>query len=47
MKWEGRQGSGNVEDSRGMSAGRIAVGCGLGTLIIVITFYCLEEIPLR
>ncbi len=25
MKWKGREGSGNVEDRRGMSTGRMAV----------------------
>ncbi len=36
MKWKGRQGSGNIEDRRGMSPGRMAAGGGIGTIIIVI-----------
>ncbi|HZY79912.1 MAG TPA: neutral zinc metallopeptidase [Cyclobacteriaceae bacterium] len=35
MKWSGRQGSGNVEDRRGMG-GRVAVGGGLGGLVVLI-----------
>lgn len=36
MKWQGRQGSNNVEDRRGMSRGKIAFGGGIGTVVIVI-----------
>jgi predicted metalloprotease len=36
MKWKGREGSRNIEDRRGMSRGRMAVGGGLGTIAIVI-----------
>lgn len=35
MKWSGRQGSGNVEDRRGMG-GRVAIGGGLGGLVVLI-----------
>jgi len=35
MKWIGRQGSGNVEDRRGMG-GRVAIGGGLGGLVILL-----------
>lgn len=35
MKWVGRQGSGNVEDRRGMG-GRVAIGGGLGGLVILL-----------
>ncbi|HMJ69663.1 MAG TPA: neutral zinc metallopeptidase [Cyclobacteriaceae bacterium] len=35
MKWSGRQGSGNVEDRRGMG-GRVAIGGGLGGLVILL-----------
>src|SRR5687768_16533876 len=35
MKWQGRQGSGNVQDRRGMG-GKLAVGGGLGGLVILI-----------
>jgi predicted metalloprotease len=35
MKWRGRRGSGNIDDRRGMSGGRKALGGG-GILIIVL-----------
>lgn len=35
MKWQGRQGSGNVEDRRGMG-GKLAIGGGLGGIIVFI-----------
>jgi len=34
MKWRNRQGSGNVEDRRGM--GRMGKGLGLGSIVVVI-----------
>lgn len=45
MKWQGRQGSSNVEDRRGMSTGRMAVGGGLGTVVIVIIVLLLGGDP--
>ncbi|MGA4721102.1 KPN_02809 family neutral zinc metallopeptidase [Fictibacillus nanhaiensis] len=36
MKWRGRRGSANVEDRRGMGGKGLAVGGGLGGLIIVL-----------
>jgi len=36
MRWQGRRQSTNVEDRRGVSGGKIALGGGLGTIIIVI-----------
>lgn len=40
MKWKGRQGSGNVQDRRGMGGGGrgggVAVGGGLGLIIMII-----------
>src|SRR5262245_9680610 len=36
MRWQGERESENVEDRRGFSGGRMMVGGGLGTLIIVI-----------
>ena len=36
MKWSGRRESGNVEDRRGMSAGRMVVGGGLGTIVLIV-----------
>ena len=35
MRWQGRSGSGNVEDRRGMG-GKIAIGGGLGGVIVLI-----------
>lgn len=36
MRWRGERQSSNIEDRRGMSAGRVAVGGGLGTIIIMV-----------
>lgn len=35
MKWRGREGSGNVEDRRGMG-GKVAIGGGLGGIIVLV-----------
>jgi len=45
MKWKGRDGSGNVEDRRGMSTGRMAVGGGIGTIAIIIIIMLLGGDP--
>jgi uncharacterized protein len=36
MRWRGERESSNVEDRRGVSRGKAAIGGGLGTLIIII-----------
>ncbi len=36
MRWRGERQSTNVEDRRGLSAGRVAVGGGIGTIVILI-----------
>ena len=36
MRWRGERQSTNIEDRRGMSGGKIAVGGGLGTIVILI-----------
>ena len=36
MRWRGERQSTNIEDRRGMSAGRVAVGGGLGTIVILV-----------
>ncbi len=36
MRWRGERQSTNIEDRRGISAGRVAVGGGLGTLLIAV-----------
>ncbi|MFO7620761.1 MAG: neutral zinc metallopeptidase [Bacteroidales bacterium] len=45
MKWQGRQGSGNVEDRRGMSTGRMVAGGGIGTIVIVLIVLLLGGDP--
>ena len=45
MKWQGRQGSDNVEDRRGMSPGRMAIGGGIGTIVIVLIILLLGGDP--
>lgn len=36
MRWRGERQSSNIEDRRGMSAGKVAVGGGLGTILLLI-----------
>lgn len=36
MRWRGERQSTNIEDRRGLSGGKIAVGGGLGTIVILI-----------
>ncbi|MCA1556237.1 MAG: zinc metallopeptidase [Acidobacteria bacterium] len=36
MRWRGRRESTNVEDRRGMSRGGMAVGGGLGTIVLIV-----------
>ena len=36
MRWRGERESTNIEDRRGLSGGKIAVGGGLGTIVIMI-----------
>src|SRR5436190_20757602 len=36
MEWSGGRRSTNIEDRRGMGLGRIALGGGLGTLVLVV-----------
>ncbi|HEX2394880.1 MAG TPA: neutral zinc metallopeptidase [Bacteroidales bacterium] len=45
MRWRGRSKSGNIEDRRGMSTGRIAAGGGIGTLVIVVIVWLLGGNP--
>ncbi len=45
MKWQGRQGSDNVEDRRGMSTGKMAIGGGIGTIVIVLVVLLLGGDP--
>ncbi len=45
MKTEGRRRSGNIEDRRGMSTGKMAVGGGIGTIVIVLIVLLLGGDP--
>jgi len=36
MKWQGRAGSGNIEDRRGVPGGGMAVGGGVGGLVLIL-----------
>jgi predicted metalloprotease len=45
MKWQGRQGSDNVEDRRGMSRGKMALGGGIGTIVIALIVLLLGGDP--
>jgi predicted metalloprotease len=45
MRWQGRAQSGNVEDRRGMSGGKIAAGGTIGTLVIVAIVWLLGGDP--
>lgn len=46
MRWQGRQQSGNVEDRRGMG-GKVAIGGGIGGVIILILSLVMGENPLN
>ena len=45
MLWQGRRTSGNVDDRRGMSGGKMVVGGGIGTIVIGIIIYLLGGNP--
>ena len=45
MRWQGRRQSDNVEDRRGMPAGRLAVGGGLGTVVVLLVVMLLGGDP--
>ena len=45
MRWAGDRESTNVEDRRGLSGGHIAVGGGIGSLIIGLVIYLLGGNP--
>src|SRR5262245_41680035 len=45
MLWRNRRQSENIEDRRGLSGGRVAVGGGLGTILIVIIIMLLGGDP--
>jgi len=44
MKWQGRRESGNLEDRRGMSGGKVVAGGGIiGVIILLITMFGGQE----
>lgn len=45
MKWKGREQSGNIEDRRGMSSGKMVAGGTFGTLAIVVIVWLLGGNP--
>ncbi len=45
MRWRGREGSGNVEDRRGVSGGGLAVGGGVGGIVIYLLYILLGGDP--
>jgi predicted metalloprotease len=45
MKWQGRRGSNNIEDRRGMSTGTKVVGGGIGTVVILLLVLLLGGDP--
>lgn len=45
MRWQGRRTSSNVEDRRGISGGKLAVGGGIGTIVIAVIIYLLGGNP--
>ena len=47
MRWLGRKSSNNVEDRRGMGGGGLAIGGGLGTVVIVVISLLLGKNPME
>lgn len=47
MRWEGREGSRNVEDRRGKNMRRVGGGIGIGTIIVVIMALLFGDDPGR
>ncbi len=45
MRWQGKRTSDNVEDRRGISGKRLAVGGGLGGLVVLILYFLLGGNP--
>lgn len=45
MRWQGERESGNVEDQRGMGGRRVAIGGGLGSLVIIVLALILGADP--
>jgi predicted metalloprotease len=47
MRWRGERQSSNIEDRRGLSGGKVAVGGGLGTLLVIIIALLFGADPLQ
>lgn len=47
MQWLGRRSSGNVEDRRGLGGGGLAIGGGIGTVVLVIISLLMGGNPLE
>ena len=47
MRWQGREGSRNVEDRRGRTMKRVGGGIGIGTILVVIMSLLMGEDPLK
>lgn len=45
MQWEGQRESENVEDQRTITPGRVAIGGGIGTIVIAVLVYLLGGDP--
>jgi predicted metalloprotease len=45
MRWKGREQSGNVEDRRGMSTGKMVTGGTIGTVVILVIVWLLGGDP--
>jgi len=45
MRWKGREQSGNVEDRRGMSGGKMVAGGTIGTVVIAVIVWLLGGDP--
>jgi uncharacterized protein len=45
MRWRGERQSTNIEDRRGLSGGKVAVGGGLGTIVILILAFLFGADP--
>ena len=45
MRWQGKQGSQNVDDRRGKKVAKGAAGVGIGTIIIALLFMLMGEDP--
>jgi uncharacterized protein len=45
MRWQGRGGSGNIEDRRGMGGGGMAAGGGIGAVVLGIIYFLVTGDP--